>query len=182
MAGVREKRLNEILLALGCTIWQSDIPSTSNRVIRRLIGPPSPPLSLSFSRFSLSLRYNDPLSTKRSPSLQRPPPIFLFFPLPSSAIACQVASAICWLLGEEERERERKKEKGKACRLQAGRETGWRGSKQADLPPSVSFSPIHFADVACWMTSGAQSCQRREGATTPDSRSLSSLSGDGTSC
>lgn len=64
MAGVRERRLNEILLALGCTVWQSDIPSTSNRVIRRLIGPPSFSFSLSLFRSSLSLRYNDPLSTR----------------------------------------------------------------------------------------------------------------------
>jgi len=34
--GGYEKHLNKIPLALGCMVWQSDTPPTSNRIIRRL--------------------------------------------------------------------------------------------------------------------------------------------------
>ena len=134
-----------------------------------VLSAPLPSLSLSLFRSSLSLRYNDPLSTRVHQAfnvLHQFFSSFLFLPPLARSLRRFADYSTTRRRRERERERERER-KGKACRLQAGRETGWRGSKQADLPPSVSFSPIHFADVACWMTSGAQSCQRREGATTP---------------
>lgn len=124
MAGVREKRLNEILLALGCTVWQSDIPSTSNRVIRRLIGPPSPPLSLFLSLVLVSLYVT---TTLFRPNVHQASNVlhqffssFLFLPPRSLARLLRRFADY----SARRRERERKKEKGKACRLQAGRETG----------------------------------------------------------